>query len=352
MPLSAPRIPSFSRRGVLATGAALGLGALATACGGGGGDGGGGSTGSSGSGTATATATGPWTFRDDRGTTVRLDAPPRRLVAFVGSAAALHDFGIECTGVFGPTRLGNGAPDPQAGSLDIDRLTVLGNTWGEFNIEKYAALRPDLLISNMYLKDTLWYVPDESKGKISALAPSVAISATGTTLLHIVQRYAQLAESLGADLRAQQVAAAKSRFEKAAETLRTAARANGGLKVMAASGSADLFYVSLPTASADLRWFQELGVDFVVPKRVQGGFFESLSWEKAGTYHADLILLDSRSTALQPKDLAARPTWAGLPAVKAGQVIAWHSEPQFSYAGAGPLIEALAAAVRDAKKLS
>ena len=45
----------------------------------------------------------------------------------------------------------------------------------------------------------------------------------------------------------------------------------------------------------------------------------ALSWENAGKFTADLILLDNRSTALQPKDLAAKPTWAQLPAVKAGQ---------------------------------
>lgn len=31
------------------------------------------------------------------------------------------------------------------GELDIDKPTIVGNTYGEFNVEKYATLRPDPL---------------------------------------------------------------------------------------------------------------------------------------------------------------------------------------------------------------
>ena len=36
------------------------------------------------------------------------------------------------------------------------------NAWGEFSVEKYAGLRPDLLVTHMYDPGALWYVPDES----------------------------------------------------------------------------------------------------------------------------------------------------------------------------------------------
>ena len=92
-------------------------------------------------------------------------------------------------------------------------------------------------------------------------------------------------------------------------------------------------------------------MDFVVPTKLEaGGFFEALSWENAGKYPADLILLDNRCTALQPKDLAAKPTWAQLPAVKANQVTPWDAVPRFSYAGSAPLLENLATAIRSAKR--
>ncbi|MFI9240300.1 ABC transporter substrate-binding protein [Streptomyces sp. NPDC053079] len=345
--MSTTRTKAPSRRGFLTVGGALGLGALLTACGGGKSD----SDEGKGSGAAGA-KDGAWSFKDDRGRTAKSPKTPKRIVAFTGTAAALHDFGVECVGVFGPTRLGDGKPDPQAGDLDVDKLTILGNAWGEFNIEKYAGLNPDLLISNMFEPEALWYVPEDSKKKILGLAPSVGLTAARVSMLEPIKRYAALAESLGADLGSRKVLDAKARFEKAAETLRKAAKANP-VKVMAASGSADLFYVSNPAVNADLMYFRELGVDFVVPEKLdQGGYFESLSWENADKYKADLILLDSRTSALQPKDLASKPTWGQLPAVKAGQVSPWLSEPRFSYAGCAPLLEDLAAAVEKAKKTS
>ncbi|WP_058045035.1 ABC transporter substrate-binding protein [Streptomyces roseifaciens] len=344
--MSTPRTSTssfMSRRGLLAAGGALGAGALLTACGGG-------SKGSSDG--DSDSASGPWSFKDDRGETAKADRTPKKVVAFTGTAAALHDFGVECVGVFGPTIRKGGEPDPQAGDLDIDKLTVLGNAWGEFGVEKYAALSPELLVTNMIQGTELWYVPEESKKKILGFAPSIGINVTKVSLTQVIGRYAALADSLGADLKAKEVTDAKDRFEKASETLRKAARDNKGLKVLAASGSADLLYVSDPGVYADLAYFKSLGVDFVVPDKVTGGFFESLSWENAGKYPADLILLDNRTAALQPKDLAAKPTWAGLPAVKAGQISPWLSEPRYSHAGCAPLVEALAEAVQKAKKVA
>ncbi|MFI8942998.1 ABC transporter substrate-binding protein [Streptomyces syringium] len=342
--MSTSRTHSPSRRGILAAGGALGIGAFLTACGGGGSkDSGGNGSGSD---------SGPWTFKDDRGTTVKADKTPKKVVAFTGTAAALHDFGFECAGVFGPTKLKDGKPDPQAGDLDVDKVTVLGNAWGEFNVEKYAAMSPELLVTNMLQAQELWYVPDDSKKKILGLAPSVGINVTKVSLTQVIGRYAELAGSLGADLKAKKVTDAKARFEKASETLRQAAKAKKGLKVLCASASADLLYVSEPSVYADLTYFKQLGVEFIVPDKVTGGFFESLSWENAGKYAADLVLLDNRTSALQPKDLGSKPTWAGLPAVKAGQITPWLSEPRYSYAGCAPLVESLAAAIEKAKKVS
>jgi iron-desferrioxamine transport system substrate-binding protein len=154
---------------------------------------------------------------------------------------------------------------------------------------------------------------------------------------------------MGAD----RITVAKKRFAHAAADLRSAAKANRGLKVLAASGSRDLFYVSNPKINADLMYFRELGVDVVVPDHPdKGGCFESLSWKNAGKYDADLILLDSRTSALQPKALAAKPSWRALPAVQAGQVVPWASAPRFSYAGCAPLLEALAKSVRDAEQVA
>ncbi|MFC8830180.1 ABC transporter substrate-binding protein [Streptomyces sp. NPDC057137] len=344
---SPPPVPAglpLTRRRLLSVTGALGLGALLTACG---------DSESGDNHEKTANAGKGWSFKDDRGRTATADSIPRKIVAYIGSAAALHDFGVEVTGVFGPTKLKNGEPDVQAGGVDVDKVTVIGNAWGEFNVEKYASLQPDLLITNMNVAPTLWYVPEESGKKIEALAPTVGILAAKTSLLTAIGRYAELAESLGADLKATKVTDAKARFEAASEALRKAAKAKPGLKVLAVAATQDLCYVAAPAAFADLRYYQELGVEFAEPaKPAADGFYEELSWENVGRYGADLLLVDKRTGNLQPADLAKdKPTWRSQPAVKAEQITSWHNEAHFSYAGYIPLLEALTQAVRAAKKV-
>lgn len=331
---------TITRRGLLSAGGALGLGALLAACGGK-------DDGKSGGGS--------WSFTDDRGKTATTQGAPKRIVAFVGVAAALHDLGLgdRIVGVFGPTRKADGSPDVQAGALDVSKVTVVGNAWGEFNVEQYAALKPDLLITNMFADNELWYVPQESSEKILGLAPSIGIMVAGGTLQKPIDRYTELAKALGADLNAKAVTDAKARWDASVEAVKTAVAANPGIKVLACSGDPDLFYASNPKMSADLTFFKELGVDMVQPTKLdQGDFFESLSWENADKYPADLLLLDDRSSQLQPGDLAAKPSWVKLPAVKAGQITPWSSEPRYSHAGCAPLLERLAAAITTAKKVA
>ncbi|WP_210593726.1 ABC transporter substrate-binding protein [Streptomyces sp. GESEQ-35] len=343
-PRSAASAPGPSRRRLLVAGGALALGPLLAACG----------SGASKAEDAEASKSGgPWSFKDDRGRTVSTDAKPETIVAFVSTAAALYDYGVKCTGVFGPTEPLDGKPNPQAGDMDVAELTSLGTAWGQFNVEKYAALQPQLLISNMFPAPDLWFVPEESKKKIEALAPTVGISIARTSLLNPLKRTAELAESLGADLSAKKVIDAKARFERAVETLRGAARAGDGLKVMAITGDSENFYVAVPDSYADLNYFKDLGVDFVEgEKSDEWGFWEFLSWENIDKYDADLIMVDNRSSAMTPDQLAEKATWRQLPAVKAGQTTPWSMEERFSYAGFAPVVERLAAAVEKSKKLT
>ncbi|MEU9336834.1 ABC transporter substrate-binding protein [Streptomyces sp. NPDC048290] len=351
MPLAA-RTPRPSRRGILAAGGALGLGAALVACGGG--DSGGG-TGSGASGADQDS--GPWSFKDDRGETVSADSTPANIVAFIGVAAALHDYGVTVKGVFGPTETADGKPDVQAGDLDITKVTNLGNEWGQFNIEKYAALRPDALISTMFDdQGTLWYVPDESKDKILAVgAPSVGISVYDRLLTQPLERMVELAKSLGGDVTAAKVTDAKKRFEDAAARLRAAAKAKPDIKVLVGSASQDMFYVSGSNLSVDLEYFKSLGVNFVEPSAAAmaetGGWFESLSWENVDKYAADVILMDNRTSAIQPADIV-EGTWKRLPAVAAGQVVARDTEPVLSYDKCEPMLVALAEVLEGARKVS
>jgi iron complex transport system substrate-binding protein len=339
----------FSRRGVLAAGGALGLGALVTACG---------SEDSTdgGSDSKASAKSGPWSFKDDRDKNVQLDKVPANIVAFTGVAAALYDYGVSVKGVFGPTKTQDGKPDVQAGDMDISKVTILGNSWDQFNVEKYATLAPDVLISTIFdSAGTLWYVPEASKDKIVKLAPSVGISVYDRQLTAPLQRMWELAESLGGDMKAAKVTDAKKRFEEASARLRKAAKAHPDIKVMAGSASQELFYVSGTNLSVDLEYFKALGVNFVEPpekaKAEGGGWFESLSWENVDKYAADIIMMDDRSSAIQPANIT-EATWKKLPAVKAGQVISRSAEPILSYDKCVPLVENLAKAIENAKKVS
>ncbi|MGW7275366.1 ABC transporter substrate-binding protein [Streptomyces sp. NPDC054864] len=330
----------MSRRGLLASGGALGIGALLSACG---------SEEKSGK----SVGSKAWTFKDDRGKTAKVDHTPKNIVAYISTAAALHDYGVTCTGVFGPSKPVDGKPNPQAGDLDVSKLTSLGESFNQFNIEKYAGLDPDLLISNMFPPPALWFLPADSTKKIEALAPTVGINGARASLLEPLKRYTELAEALGGDLDSEKVRAAKARFDKAERRLREAAKGNRGLKVLAMTGDADQFYVAVPDSYCDLNYFKDLGVEFVEGKKSdEWGFWEFLSWENADKYHADLIMMDNRSTALPAKELAKKPTWELLPAVKAGQTVPWSMEERYSYAGFAPVLERLAAAIEKSKRLT
>jgi iron complex transport system substrate-binding protein len=341
--------PGLGRRALLAGGGALGLTGALTACGGGDGEE---DSGGSGSG-------GPWSFTDDTGETVELDRTPTDIVAFTGMAAALHDFGVTPKGVFGPTVDEDGNATSQAGNLPVDDLTIIGNTYGEFDIEAYIEFAPQVLMTHYYIDPaSLWYVPAESTDEVTSFAPPLLLAADdgSNTLDQVIARHAELAESLGADLESEDNTAARERYEAAVERLRTAAEENP-VTVLACSGSVDYFYASNPAMANDLRLFTELGVDFVVPDDPDeeggaGGYFESLSWENAGKYTADLLLLDARELTLQPDALAEFPTWNAMPAVEAGQITPWNSEPIYSYASSAANIETLAEAIENARKLS
>ena len=342
---AAPSRPS--RRRVLKTGLATGLGLGATgllgAC-----------SVSASADASASSSSGPWTFTDDRGTAVRLGSAPTRVVAYTGTAAALYDFGVtdRIVGVFGPTKQSNGKADPMAGSLPVDKLTILGESYGEFDVAKYAELNPQLLITNMWEKDALWYVPSASESKILKLAPSIGITVASTTLTTPLARYEKLASQLGADLTAAKAVAAKTAFQDAAEKLRGIAKTKGSIKVMAASASDNLLYVADPKVYPDLSYFEQLGVSFIEPTNVVGGFFESLSWENAGKYAPDVILLDDRTGTLQPSDLTGKPTWTRLAAVKADQIVSWGSELRYSYTALGPVVDGFATAMQNAKKVA
>ncbi|MFC5827469.1 ABC transporter substrate-binding protein [Nonomuraea insulae] len=331
---------SVPRRTFVALGAAALLGV--SACG----------TAAQPTGQAPAQSQGPWTWTDDRGKNISSPQRPRRVVAQSAAAAALWDFGVRPIGVFGPHKLKNGGRDPEVGEVDISKVESIGNVWGEFNVEKYASLQPDLLVAGMYMKDTLWYVPEQSVEAVDQIAPTVGVQLSGKGLVEIIDRYGRLAGALGADLDAAPVVEARKRFEAASGALKTLAAERPDLKVMIVTATPDSLYVAYLPDHPDIKYWSELGLNIVSPEKPtesEGGFWEVLSWENADKYQADVILVDARSQSMKIDEMAGKPTWAKLPAVKAGQLYPWHAAERYSYLGYAKVLEELKADLEKAR---
>ncbi|MBB5779403.1 ABC transporter substrate-binding protein [Nonomuraea jabiensis] len=332
--------PVLPRRGFLASAAGLAAALTLAACGGEP------ATGGSAPAATTSGAVQGWTFTDDRGKKVEQPRTPSRIVAQVGAAAALWDFGVRPIAVFGPHKLKDGSKDPQVGNVDITKVQGLGNVWDEFNVEQYIALQPDLLVSSMYVKGTLWYVPEKSKDTIEQVAPTAGIMLTGRSATQVIGKYEELARSLGAGM--QGVPEAKARMEAATKELAQFK----DLKILMMSGGPDAMWVVNPPEYPDIVHLMDAGLDVVKPAKVdEGGFFQTLSWENADEYDADVILYDTRTQSLKPEEMMKKPTFAKLPAVRAGQLYPWNAEAPYSYQGYAAFLEGLVANLKKAKEL-
>jgi iron complex transport system substrate-binding protein len=220
-----------------------------------------------------------------------------------------------------------------------------GEVWGDFDVEKLAALRPDLIVSTMYDPSTLWYVPANVADRVGQVAPTVGINVVGAPVTEPISRFEALATSLGADLTAPAVVEVRQRFERASDALRAAIAEKPGLRALAVGTKRESLHVAKPADYPDLLYFQQLGLDIVAPTNPEP-FWQQLSWEQATRYSADLILHDVRPQSLSPAQLAEIPTWNEHPAVKAGQVGAWRVEAAYSHKGFAAVLEGLAETVR------
>jgi iron complex transport system substrate-binding protein len=335
-------VPSgLSRRALFAAGGGLGAASLLAACG-------------ADEEPTEGTGSGSFAFLDERDQEdVELESVPTKVVAFTGLAAALYDYGVEVAAVFGPTTLADGSPDIQAGRMPVEDLTVLGNAWGEFDVEKFAELGPELVVSHYYEGFDLWFVPEERLEEVQALAPGIGIEVSKPTIDQIIDRHAALAKALGADLESEENAAGVERFGSAAGGV-AAAVAEKPLKAVAVGAWPDGLYIANPPTFNVLAKCVELGVDFVVPENPdQNNYWELLSWENIDKYEADAIFLDVRTGNITPETLLADyPTWAALPAVQAGQVYGWNGEPVYSHIGGAVELERITEGLAAAQPLA
>jgi iron complex transport system substrate-binding protein len=289
-----------------------------------------------------------WT--DARGQAIDLPTVPKVVVAQSSAAASLLDAGLKIAGVYGELTETDGKLDYQAGNIDVSQVTVLGKTYGEFKVEAYAAMNPELLIDMSFDNKTLWYVPVEAASKIEALAPTLGIKALNLGLVEIIEEFMDLAAKLGADTTAPAVVDAKAAFEQATEKIKAAVAAQPDLTVLAASPSSNTMYIANPAQHSDLALLKSLGVKFVDYQGKAEEYFAEISYEQLDKYSADVVLSDARNYAEKDK-VDAQATWKALAAVKGGQVYDWLPAAPFSYAAYVSILEGYAEALSGAKRL-
>jgi iron complex transport system substrate-binding protein len=289
-----------------------------------------------------------WSFTDARGVEVRLPRRPERVVAYAGVAAVLWDYGVRPVGIFGPHRREDGSPDTTVGDVDLSSVGSAGESYESLDHEALAALRPDLVVTGMSGDTVMWVIADDAVDRVTRIAPLVALEGYGVPAEQIIAGHERFARLLGADTDTPELANARTRLDHATTAVRTAVAAKPDLRVLVTYAEPEGLSIARPSQFPDLLTFRGLGLDLVEPA---GGeqYYETLSWEEAGRYPADLILHDTRAFSLQPGQLAAYPTWAALPAVRAGQVGRWSAEARLSAQGFATVLEDLSATVTAAR---
>lgn len=271
---------------------------------------------------ATPAVAAEWTYTDGAGKSVTLPKTPTRIVAHINAAAALIPLGITPVGVFldGPPSV-----DRAMEGLDLTGVEIVGRGWYELDAEAVLALEPDLIVTEYWPREGFYggAVGDAAiTGQIEAIAPIVG-PAQGKSILTMLDDFAALAESLGADPDAPAVLADKATFDAALVRFKSVVTARPGLTVMAASPGSSGLSVAAPAEFAELSDFAAWGLDIVTPETDPDSSYQTLSWENANLYPADIILLDDRWGARTAETLAEQPLADRLPAVAAGQLGDW-----------------------------
>src|SRR5690606_17167417 len=139
-------------------------------------------------------------------------------------------------------------------------------------------------------------------------------------------------------------------FEAARAGFQAATAAKPDLKAVAVYAGADAIYFADPAGAAELLDLRSWGLDLISPEGVDAAgnnYFETVSWENADKYPADLILVDNRSASTLQTALA-QPTWTLNPGAAAGQVTDWPAFWLRNYAAYAGELEKLTAAINAA----
>lgn len=294
---------------------------------------------------------GPWSYTSASGEVVKVDHRPERIIAHADEAAALMSYGIRPVGIYG-----NEKPEENKNLTDFDLtgITVLGTEWGEIDVEKAAALNPDLIVADWWPAEKSYSGLEKSvkakSRKLGELAPVIG-GAQGTSLVDTIAYYEGLAEALGADVDDSDGAEDRAAFEAAVARFQKATAAKPGLTAMGLAPAKEMLYVANPEYAPELLDFRKWGLDVLAPDspKVDFPYWEYLSWEKADKYQPDLVLLDDRITDADRAMLDKQPTWKAIRAAEAGAIASWPAYWVHTYEAYAEQLDQLAAAIEGAR---
>lgn len=233
------------------------------------------------------------------------------------------DFGITPVGIYADGAIGQ---DVGLEGADFDGIEILGEEWGKIDVEAAAALQPDLIVGDWWPAEEAYSGleggVEEASKKLVELAPVVGPS-QGDSIVGLIEGYAELAESLGADPDA--IAEQRADFDEAVAGFTAAAEAKPGLTALAVSPYDDIYAVAVPEYAPELLDLQRWGLAVIDPAEPDPEFpyWQSLSFENADTYQPDVLLFDDRNHPAGLETLAAQPIASDIAAYAAGATTTW-----------------------------
>lgn len=275
--------------------------------------------------TSSDSSAGSWSFKDDLGKTVKLDSTPTRIAGLNDVLVSLMNYGIKPVASFGYSSLQD---DQRFTGLDTSGITQVGTSYGEINLEKLAAAKPDLIVADVYPIDEKGTIdkrqPDygfknlEQQKQVAQIAPIVTLYMGGDGA-DVVTRTTQLAKSLGA--KSSLITTTRAKYETAKSRLASAAKQHD-VQVTVMYADADGVYVAKPEDDPAIRMYRDIGVNTTVPTP-KGYYWGVYSWENATKVQGDVILL--QQSGYDVAELRKQPTFADNPALAANQVHTWVS---------------------------
>ncbi|WP_248150269.1 ABC transporter substrate-binding protein [Microbacterium aoyamense] len=287
-----------------------------------------------------------WTFASGDGETYTAPDVPTRIIAHAYAAKALMEFGITPVAVYADGPI---SEDVGLEGVDFDGIEVIGEEWGKIDVAAAAELAPDLIVGDWWPAEDAYSgfeggVEEESK-KLAELAPVVGPS-QGDSIVGLIEGYADLAESLGAD--PDQIADARAEFDAAVADFQAANEENPGVSALAISPWDVNYAIAVPEYAPELLDFQRWGLAVVDPETPDPDFpyWETLSMEQADAYQPDLIMFDDRNAPGGEEILAAAPISSSITAFAAGQTTTWPAYWLHTYSDYTQQLSRLAEVIR------